>query len=471
MTRVKLIGLDFGTTTSSALVAQAELVQNSVTGKKEFSHIQECFRSEMIFTPWQSQALDVTALERNIVDWLNAGGASRDELFGGAAMLTGLAAQADNATALVRTIRRQLGDTFVATADDPCLESWLAFHGSCAALSRAIPDTPVLNLDIGGGTTNAALGLAGDVLATGCLFIGARHVQVRPGTYEIERLSRYAQALFTELHIAKSVGDELTAGEVDAFLGRQMAWLEAMVTERRQPFEGPVAQIHEIMPLRCPKGLPPAIVTVSGGVGELLYGYLGGVAWPATTAFGDLGIDLARRLLQRSPWSKHFRAHVPSSCGRATVFGLLRHSTQISGNTIFLTHETLLPLHDLPILGRIGTNSSNEQLRTVLEMAQRSPRGGGLAVNLERIDASTLSCFAERLAGQLEALRFSPEKPLVLFVIQNAGKALGQLITRWGCLSLSLMVVDEIDVRNAQYAHLGTPRNQVIPVSVFGLPN
>jgi ethanolamine utilization protein EutA len=467
VTLVKLIGLDFGTTTSSAVVAQAELAQNSVTGKKDLGHVEESFRSEMIFTPWQGQVLDVTAIERNIVCWLDAGGAGNDEFFGGAAMFTGLTAQADNASALVCAIRRHLGDAFVATADDPCLESWLAFHGSCAAQSRTMPDTPVLNLDIGGGTTNAALGLAGDVLATGCLFVGARHVQVRPGTYEIVRLSRYARALLDDLHIAKSIGAELTAPEVDAFVGRQMAWLEAMVNGR--PFEEPVAQLHVHRPLRMPTGLPQPIVTVSGGVGELLYARLGGAAWPATTAFGDLGIDLARRLLERSPWSEHFRAHVPASCGRATVFGLLRHSTQISGNTIFLTHESLLPLHDLPILGRIGPTSSDERLRTLLEMAQRSPRGGGLAVNLVQIDAPTLSRFAERLAVQLGELRFSLKHPLALFVSRNVGKVFGQLITRWGRLPLALMVVDEIDVRSAQYANLGTPRNQVIPVSVFGL--
>lgn len=467
MTTVKLIGLDFGTTTSSAVVAQAELLQNSVTGKKELGRVEERFRSEMVFMPWQSETLDVAAIERIIVDWLGAAGS--EEFFGGGAMLTGVTAQATNAAALIGAIRRHFGDAFVATADDPALESWLAFHGSCAALSRAHPDTPVLNLDIGGGTTNAALGLAGEVLATGCLFVGARHVQVRPGTYEIVRLSPYAKTLFDDLHIAKGIGAELADREVDAILDRQMIWLEAMAEGRREPFDDPVGRLHEQFPLRWPESSPARIVTVSGGVGELLYARLRGTEWPSTTAFGDLGIDLARRLLERSPWSESFRAHVPSSCGRATVFGLLRYSTQISGNTIFLSDPALLPLHDLPILGRIDTIRSDEQLRSLLELAQRSPRGGGLAVNLDCLDAPTLIRFAERIAVHLEAIGFSPHHPLVLFTSQNVGKAMGQLITRWGRLPLTLMVVDEIDVRSAQYAHLGAPRNQIIPVSVFGL--
>ena len=53
--------------------------------------------------------------------------------------------------------------------------------GNCHALSKSHPTTPILNLDIGGGTTNLALGLDGQVLATGCLFVGARHFEFVPG--------------------------------------------------------------------------------------------------------------------------------------------------------------------------------------------------------------------------------------------------------------------------------------------------
>src|SRR5205807_3300838 len=140
---------------------------------------------------------------------------------------TGLAARAATAAAAVGLVRRRLGDALVATADDPCLESWLAFLGSCAGLSRAQPDTPVLNLDIGGGTTNLALGRAGEVLRTGCLFVGARHVQVVPGTYRIVKLSKYAQALFAERGIARGVGQELTRTEVADVLDFYVRLLDA----------------------------------------------------------------------------------------------------------------------------------------------------------------------------------------------------------------------------------------------------
>ena len=466
---IQLVGLDFGTTTSSAVVASADLVRNAVTGKQDLGNVRERYRSELIFTPWRGERLDVEAFEQAIDGWLHASNVRPEELFGGGALLTGLAAQAENAPIVVEAVRRRLGDAFIATADDPCLEAWLAFHGSCAALSRAQPHTPILNLDIGGGTTNAALGLAGDVLATGCLLVGARHVQVRPGSYAITRLSRYAQALFDHVGIGKAVGDTLTAGDVAAFIDMQMRWLEAMVTGRREPLDQPVARLHEQAPLRLPPGLPPPIVTISGGVGELLYARLRGQVWPATTAFGDLGVDLARRLLEASPWTEHFRTQAPASCGRATVYGLLRHSTQISGSTVFVPDPGDLPLRDVPILGRIGVRSSDEHMGNLLEMAQRSPRGGGLAVDLDDAGTEELRCFSGRLAQHLDALRFPVRQPLVLFTTRNVGKVLGQLITRWGQTPRRLIVVDEIDVRNAQYAHVGALRDQVIPVSVFGL--
>src|SRR5207247_5105442 len=129
---VQLVGLDFGTTTCSAVVAAARLVRNSVTGRTELGGVRETFRSEMAFTPQLGDRLDEAAIESLLDGWLAAGGVRPAEVFGGGALLTGLTAQKDNAAALVRLVRRRLADALVATADDPCLESWLAFMGSSA---------------------------------------------------------------------------------------------------------------------------------------------------------------------------------------------------------------------------------------------------------------------------------------------------------------------------------------------------
>lgn len=65
---VKLIGLDFGTTTSSAVVASARLARSGVTGRVELSGAREGYRSDMVFTPLRcDDILDEGRLERAAV--------------------------------------------------------------------------------------------------------------------------------------------------------------------------------------------------------------------------------------------------------------------------------------------------------------------------------------------------------------------------------------------------------------------
>lgn len=468
-TEVNLVGFDIGTTTTSAVVASAQLAHNSVTGRTEITSVNVRYRSEMIFTPRRDDGIDVDALGSYLDDCLAAGRVGPEEIFGGGALLTGLAAQGAAAQAVVRLVKSRLRDALVATADDPCLESWLAFMGSSAALSRAHPNSPLVNLDIGGGTTNLALGVAGQVLRTGCLFVGARHVQVEPGSYRVEKLSRYARALFEHLGIPRRIGHALTAGEVDAVLDFYMNLLEAELEGAAQPTDDPLIQQHRQVAFQLPGDVSDPIVTVSGGVGELVYAHLRGQPWPAVTHYGDLGIDLARRLVAAPKWAGHFRKFVPASAGRATVYGLLRYNTEVSGSTLFLPRAESLPLADVPVLGTIAPESPAAHVDYLLGFARRSPRGGAFRIELRGRDGDLIRDLGRRMAGCLAAQAFPAEHPLVLLVSENLGKVLGNYVTDWGAAALNLVVIDEIDVPNAEYVQIGRLRNQVVPVAFYGL--
>ena len=190
--RVTLLGLDFGSTTSSALVVSAKVSSSSATGRMQLADVAVTYKSDPAFTPFINQRIDTEKVSVLIAQWLKQSGIKLDEIFSGGSMITGLAAQTDNADALSKLITSIVGDSVIATADDPCLESWLAFMGSCSALSRYHADVPIINFDIGGGTTNTALGINGDVLQTGCFFIGARHFQFVAGSYQLMAMSTLA---------------------------------------------------------------------------------------------------------------------------------------------------------------------------------------------------------------------------------------------------------------------------------------
>jgi ethanolamine utilization protein EutA len=238
-----------------------------------------------------------------------------------------------------------------------------------------------------------------------------------------------------------------------------------MATRRNDPI---VSRLEQT-PFRLPADMPKPIVTFSGGVGELVYRHLQGEPWPTTTHFGDLGIDLAQRIVASPCWKSSLDRFRPQSGGRATVFGLLQHTTDVSGSTLFLPAPEILPLADVPILGRLQGDDSDDRFREVLTLARCSSRGGGIQVQLGCTHASAVADLGKRLARILDELSFPPAQPLVVLLQENVGKLLGQYVTRWGGLPLRLIVIDEVPLRNAQFVHIGMPRHQLVPVSFFGL--
>jgi len=143
------------------------------------------------------------------------------------------------------------------------------------------------------------------------------------------------------------------------------------------------------------------VIALSGGVGELAYRAARGEPLPGTTAFGDLGIDLARRITASPILGRNLKSHVPAGLGRATVNGLTVHGTEVSGATLFLPHPEILPLTDLPILGSFSSRTTDEELTALLELASRAAEGACLRVELDSEDFSTVKALGQRLAAQL----------------------------------------------------------------------
>lgn len=464
--RVTLIGLDFGTTTSCAVVASAYVACNSLTGRMELSDVRHEYQSGQVFTPLVGETLDEQRLADYLDEWLSH--VDPAKLFGGGAMLTGLAAQRSNAPAFIRETRQRLKHAVVAVGDDPRLESWLAFMGNCADLSRVHPEQTFINLDIGGGTTNIAAGRNGEVRETGCYFVGARHLQVSPGTYDITRLSPYARALLDHLSIGKGPGARLEPGEVEAIVDWQLRLLEDAVSGRLSHPPERVAAMHEQVAFRPLPDVGKPAITLSGGVGQLVYNRLNGEAWPATTAFGDLGIDLARALAERPFWQPHLCKFVPTSLGQATVFGLLRYNTQVAGSTIHLADPKLLPLADLMILGTITASSTLAEVERLLSLARGARGGACLRIELPVPALAEIRSLAGRMRQALEQQSVPDGRPLVLLVRENIGKIFGQYLCDWGRLPLKLIVLDEIEDRAAQFAHVGSPWEGIVAVSLYG---
>ena len=485
--RVILLGLDFGSTTSSALIASAKVVRSTATGHMQLDDVQVSYQSEPVFTPFaiqnNRQSIDTEKVAKLIANWLAESDIKVAEIFSGGSMITGLAAQADNAAALSKLILNLVGESVIATADDPCLESWLAFMGNCGALSRYHAEVPILNFDIGGGTTNialgnAALGVNDHVQATGCYFIGARHFQFATGSYQLTAISPYGAALLDDLSINKNIGETLSANECEKIMAFYIKALESIVTGDADFLNATIAQkntqvaFNANLTIHSKTSRPK--VTFSGGVGALLYKISAGELLPTTTFFGDFGIDLALAISRSALLSADLTTFIPEHKGRATVVGLTLHSTEISGNTIYLPRPDCLPLRDLPIIAKLAPDSPLEQWCTALSLAAKRQSGSqkqGVCIQITACNNTLeqVRALAIQIKHALHANKYAPLQPLIILVEANIGKALGNYVCDWGLAQYNLIVIDEVALRDAHFVQIGSDHQGMIPVSFYGL--
>lgn len=472
-----LIGVDIGSTTTSAVVAEARLAETMLGGRVTLSEVRERLRTPLVFTPFDGALVDEDGVLSLVDRWLAEAGVEPGTLFGGGALITGLAARSPNAPALAERLRDRLGRALVATARDPRLESWLAFMGNVADLSRRSPDLRFLNLDIGGGTANLALGAGGEVARTGCLALGARHVQVEPGTYRVVRLSEEARRIFDALSMPVAPGEELAPAAVSALLDVWISALERTACGGTAALAAsPFGDLLVEAPLDWPvpgagerDGSP--ILVYSGGVGEMAHRLARGEDLPGTTPYGDLGVELARRIVGSSVLGAHLGRWTPEGGGRAVAYGLLRHATEVSGATLHLPHPGVLPLRDLPILASLSPGSEDADIGAAAALARRSGEGGCFEIVLPDSRAATVRSMAERLARALGDAPFPAERPLVLLVSRNVGKALGAYLTDWGrsVHRDGVVVLDEVRRPGACFLHVGRLHDGVVPVSFHGM--
>src|SRR6185436_19695828 len=102
-----------------------------------------------------------------------------DNIDTGAVILTGEALRRENAKAIADLLA-EMGGEFVCAAAGHHMESLLAAYGSGAAKLSHDLGRPVLNVDIGGGTTKLALVENGRVVHTAAIHIGGRLAVVEP---------------------------------------------------------------------------------------------------------------------------------------------------------------------------------------------------------------------------------------------------------------------------------------------------
>lgn len=476
---LRTVGVDIGSSTSHLMFSRVHLkrIGDGLSSRFVVVDRETLWRSPIWLTPYRPDlTIDAERLGAWIHEAYHHAGVSRSDVDSGAIILTGEALKRRNARAIADLFAADSGK-FVCASAGHHLEALMAGHGSGAvALSRRRAET-VLNVDVGGGTSKFALIQNGEVLATAAVAVGGRLV-VRDEAGRIARLEEPALQVAERLGLQLALGEPLSPQDavrlVDAWADVLVAMIgQATGAERADGLAttllGELLVTDPLSP-----GPIPQTITFSGGVAEYLYGR-------EREDYGDFGAALAGRLRAALADGRiPLPLADPGQGIRATVIGASQFTVQVSGNTIFISDEELLPLHNLPVLYPKLQLDSDISPAVVADAIARALGRFDL---VEGDDPVALAFrwqgdpFHARLRALADGIhRAIPRTvqrrlPVVLLFDGDVGKTIGAMLKHDIGLPNYVVSIDGMQLKEFDYVDIGEvirPTN-VVPVVIKSL--
>ena len=466
---IRSIGIDLGTTTSQVIFSELEIVNTAgptSVPHYEFSKREILYVSPVIFTPFDTEGrVDVAALEEFVRNQYSAAGLRMQEVESGAVIITGETSKARNARETVMTLAGNLGDFVVATAG-PHLESVIAGRGSGAGAYSENNAARVLNIDVGGGTSNYAVFEGGRVVDSACLNVGG-HLLQTDASGHVTTVHEPAAIVMRDLFGSDRLPSQLSPQDLTDVAER----MASLIVEVAQARPSALAQ-QLLMTDALREAYRFDAVFISGGVGECM-------VRPSSDSpyrFGDIGPMLAQSL-GRQLDEAGFIVREPAQTLRATVIGAGAHTLTLSGSTVWNKYQGA-PLRNVPVLHP--------------NMRWRDFRPGALSTSwLDAVKEHDLDAVGDLYAlalpndlpvtcqsvwqAALELQSFSRAKPgsthpLVAVTSQDVGKALGMELFRL-VPGRQLLIIDEVHTRPGDYLDIGKSyfNGGTIPVTVKSL--
>ncbi len=461
------VGIDVGSSTSHLTFSRLWLQRQSQELSSRFVVVERTvlYRSPISLTPYRGDGLiDVQALSAFIDRAYAEAGFARSAVDSGAVILTGVALERANSRSIADLFSSE-GGKFVCASAGHILEAILAAYGSGAvALSRARKLT-VLNIDLGGGTTKFSLIRDGRIEATMAVGVGARLISFGEGD-RVARLEPHGRLIARLAGIEPEVGAELPPVARQA-IGKVLARLVISCATGAWPADAPR---ELILAGHLPTATHADLITFSGGVSEFVYGR-------AERSYGDLAQEFSAALRQRFP-DLGAPVGTPEEGIRATVMGASQYTVQLSGNTVYLSDEHLLPMRNLPVvaLPPPPDDADPDALASTIRQTM-------ITLGLEITAGPLAIAVPWQISPSYEMLRFLAEglvkfheargdsAPLVVALAQDVALNLGRLIADDLGRAIGLVVLDDLDLQPLDYLDVGEllrPAN-VVPVVIKSL--
>jgi len=466
------VGIDIGSAGTQVVFSRVQLrrLSEDLTSRYFVVARDTLYQSPVTLTPYASEArIDDQAIGRIIDEAYAAAGLHPDQIDTGAVILTGEALRRDNAKAIAEVLA-DVGGEFVCATAGHHMESMLAAYGSGAAQASRDGSGPILNIDIGGGTTKLALVEGGHIVHTAALHLGGR-LAVVDEEGRLTRLDPAGRHLASLAGCEWTLGDLVTADELDRVTHWMADALVQALTAQTPP--SAVTDLWLTEPLGIVSGLAGAMF--SGGVGEYVYGR-------ETRDFGDLGPRLGAAMRARVDAGALGVPLLPAGeCIRATAIGASEYSVQLSGNTVYISNPgALLPRKNLQVV---------QPPVTIDDTIDPASVTSAIASHLRRFDLvegeadvalafrwrgvpayARLAAFARGILGALPRTQ-AEGRPVYIVLDGDIAQTLGALMKDELGLASDLLVLDGISLWDFDYIDLGRVRmpSFTVPVTIKSL--
>jgi ethanolamine utilization protein EutA len=475
------VGIDIGTTTTQ--VVFSHLVLHDVARAGQVPRIQVdaksiAYRGEVHATPLLGpDRIDADALAALVRADYAAAGISPEQIETGAVIITGEAARAGNAEAILAALAGQAGD-FVVSVAGPNAEAQIAGRGSGVARWSVDHYEQVTSVDVGGGTSNAAVFSMGRHLSSSAIAVGGRQMEI-DATGLVRRLPPPGRAIVSACGLPIAEGSVATMESLRSFC-EVMADLIVDLIEGKPMTIGPGIQLTP--PLQGADRSTSVFLT--GGVGSCYYARPPVGSLAEVAVHGDVGPLLADALHRNDRLAALVVREPPETLG-ATVLGAAGQTVTLSGSTIW-TDRSLLPLNNLPVVrpampgpstssghglgSRISPGPGNafaDAVRDALARWDLAPDTlAAIVVDLPpELGYAELTGIAAQIVANHDAT--TTNQPLVLILEQDYAQVLGQTIQseRPG---LPLVVVDQVGLGEGDFIDIGVPvlDGRAVPLSI-----
>lgn len=457
------VGIDVGTTTTHLMLSRlvARRRDGEYSSKFHITERETVYESPILLTPYEDERrVDADAVDAHIRDWYADAGVEPGDIDTGAVIITGEANRKENADRIIELFSESSGRFVCATAGAN-LESLMAAHGSGAVDLSLETDRDVLHVDIGGGTTKLAAIEDGFVTETAAINVGARLVAFDDDG-RVDRLEAAASRVADDIGVVLERGDELGTDDRQRLADRFADLLFELI-------DGAPSELATSLLVTEPLDSIPAfdVVTFSGGGAEYIYDHDPGF-------YGDLGPELGaaiRALVDR----RGLPVEELHTGIRATALGSNQHTVQVSGNTITITDESLLPMRNVPMVPFVVDHDDDpdvltDEIRDRLDMYDVDELAGGFAFGFHLHGRPSYE-FLRMVVDAAIAGRAAVDGTGPLAIAFDADVALNAGAIAAGLVDAPVVAVDGVELDQFGYLDIGEPLEETnaVPLTVKSL--